>query len=154
MQAGAYDLKFYRDDQCDVAATLKGFCARETKTLTDDARGYLLAFLRRMAAGQLVHEDDDKDLVPCASQPDIWELYPFGDDVLVRAYHGEPTRYAGVLVITHSHEKWVGGTSDEIKNAQNAEMAIAQQRFDDGMDSMWGNDPVQAARRDIQRARS
>lgn len=147
MTPGSYELLLYKDESVDTAKTLLGLCEDATPELTKDNLGVLLSFLKRASKGLLIHEDDDKDIQPCASQPNLWELYPLTDDRLERAYSGEPAAEPFTVVVLHAHKKEIGGNKEEIRAWQNSEMKIAQQLFDFGRTRRWGHDPVAAARK-------
>lgn len=110
--------------------------------------GLVLATLKSAARGDLPTGDDLSDeLVPCRTQPDLWELRwtrkrkRFSGEF--RMYHAEPDGGGPDFVGLLFHEKDTSGTPDEIEQAQNDRMQEAADRYEcvDAVQTRWGHAP-------------
>lgn len=98
--------------------------------------------LRIRAAQGLVVPQDRSSFAVVKSFPEIYELkWTFilsgAEPVHVRQYHGEPRLDEDILVACQLHIKHLQGSREEIRQAQNKEMAFAQARFMAGLTSGW-----------------
>ena len=95
----------------------------------------LFAVLEEARMGQLSKRDL---LQPIRLDPLMWELRFSFTAGVYRLYFGEPAEYPGVLVATRFHLKQTEGTDLEVTAAQDAEMALAAERFNGGIATRWG----------------
>jgi hypothetical protein len=101
--------------------------------------GEVWGLLRAGASGLL--RDGSGELEPVRRHPEkgLWELkWSFPRLGEFRMYHVEP-RTNPDLVALHFHRKDTTGTQDEIDGRQDAEMDVAAQRYDDGVNARWGH---------------
>jgi len=80
---------------------------------------------------------NDEELRPVAQDPHIWELKIKFDDRPYRLYFGEPPTAPGYLVGLHFHHKRTEGTPEEIRRAQNDEIALARSRYQQAEANGW-----------------
>lgn len=109
-----------------------------------DLHGTINAQYQALARGRLPADDEDRQLKPVVSQPDMWEVtFPHRDLELLRSYHGEPEDgQAPDVVVVHVHLKKVDGLrSSEVLADQNQHMKEAQGRYESGTGCRWGYHP-------------
>lgn len=119
----------------------------ETDSLRQTRFGDYRAFLRRMETGDLLHEDDQKDVFPVSGgKGEVWETKPFGEDDLARLYHGEPSTSLQVVLLL-CHMKAIKTTQQLTQSAQTEKIQAATDRYERGGRFQWGNRPIDAMRR-------
>jgi len=91
----------------------------------------------KMAARGDLHAEGE-DIGPIWKTPDLFELrWNFGRQ-LYRMIHAEPARFPDHLIGLRFHEKSVVGTNADVRDAQDAEVAVAKLRYLAGDSSDWG----------------
>ena len=103
--------------------------------------GEILALRERAEMGLIPFGDeDDPDLKPIRSDPDVYELrWRFGS-LLLRQYHAEPPELSNALVDLHFHRKDVSSNDDAtISDLQDIEISQAQLRYDGGRSRLWSS---------------
>lgn len=102
-----------------------------------DARAEVKALLERYALCEAV---DPEDIKPIAQDSRLWEMR-----LSVRAYHLELRIYEtelpelpANLVALRAHRKAIYSDDADTKAAQDAEIAVASKRWDEGRPEFWG----------------
>lgn len=103
--------------------------------------GEIVALRERAALGLIPYGDEnDPDLKPIRTDPDVYELrWRFGS-VLLRQYHAEPPELPNALVDLHFHRKDVSSNDDtKIAALQDVEISQAQLRYLGGRSHLWAS---------------
>lgn len=102
-----------------------------------DARAEVRALLERF---ELCKAHDPEDVKPIAQDKRLWEmrLDVQAYSLQLRIYETELAELPENLVALRAHRKMVDAPADDIKAAQDAEIAIASKRWDDGYPEFWG----------------
>lgn len=138
-----------RAEPFDLVAEQRHIIAASTKELTEIRFQDYVAFVKRMAAGTLLHEDDWRDVFPVnGGRGEIWETKPFGEEDLARQYHGEPIENVLQVVLLLCHMKEIHEDHQQTLDAQTSLIKEADERFTRGRNFEWGNRPIDNMRRE------
>lgn len=102
-----------------------------------DAVADVRAVLERFEKCQAVDPDDVK---PIAQDNRLWEMRIeiSAFTLLIRIYETEVKDLPGQIVALRVHEKQISSNEASIRALQDAEIAIASQRWDAGRPNFWG----------------
>lgn len=88
--------------------------------------------------GTLVRAEDQPALKAVRRNPSLWELRWTIAGREWRMYHAEPDELVQHLVALRFHEKWVGGTPDQVEVEQNRQIDMGAGRLISGRPRLWG----------------
>lgn len=102
-----------------------------------DAWADVKAVIERFERCHAVHPDDVK---PIMSDPRLWEMRIELEtyDLILRVYETEIRELPGKIVALRAHRKAIAGSRRDIRDAQDAEIKVAGDRWDAGRDQFWG----------------
>jgi hypothetical protein len=107
-----------------------------------EVEGRFLALRRRAAAGLLRGQAKRQDFRSISQHPELfelrWRIEHSGEELLIRQYHGEPECLPDILVAVHIHVKRLLIDAEATRAAQNAEISVAQTRYEVGGLTHWG----------------